>query len=514
MDQARNAERPRGRGRVVMLVDNAVNGDSRVQKSARTMAEAGWDVILLGQSPDRRTRSWQLGEAEVRLIPVPARLGRLRHQLRHPGWRRPFAYRTAEMAHQRVQRAKAWRADLRVRGIAERRAFPLSRTTALLAMRWTLFRRRQLNAAVTARKNRDTPLAKARTAFWKLTLRDRFWRRIEPGLWDGELAFGPVVDALAPDLIHANDFRMIGVGARAVQRARAGGRTVKLVWDAHEFLPGLKPRADRHTWMPGHCAHEREYARCADAVVTVSGTLAELLQAEHDLPRLPAVVLNAPGGEPPAGPEAEETPDLRELCGIGPDDPLLVYSGAAAEQRGLGTMVEALPQLPGVHCAFVVSAPRGTYMKSVLARAEELGVAERIHILPYVPYWQVVPFLAAADVGVIPIHHWPNHELALITKFMEYAHARLPVVVSDVRTMAEAVRETGQGEVFRAEDTADFVRAVRAVLEAPDGYRAAYDRAGLLDQWTWQAQAEVLDGVYSGLLPTPAHSGASRLVTA
>ena len=36
------------RGRVVMLVDNGVQGDSRVQKTARSAAEAGWDVVLLG----------------------------------------------------------------------------------------------------------------------------------------------------------------------------------------------------------------------------------------------------------------------------------------------------------------------------------------------------------------------------------------------------------------------------------------------------------------------------------
>ena len=39
------------RGRVVMLVDNGVEGDSRVQKAARSAAEAGWEVVLLGRSP-------------------------------------------------------------------------------------------------------------------------------------------------------------------------------------------------------------------------------------------------------------------------------------------------------------------------------------------------------------------------------------------------------------------------------------------------------------------------------
>ena len=50
---------------------------------------------------------------------------------------------------------------------------------------------------------------------------DRSWRRLEPVLWNYERTFGPVIDALKPDLIHANDFRMLGVGARAAIRARA-----------------------------------------------------------------------------------------------------------------------------------------------------------------------------------------------------------------------------------------------------------------------------------------------------
>ncbi|RQW94771.1 glycosyltransferase, partial [Micromonospora globispora] len=169
-------------------------------------------------------------------------------------------------------------------------------------------------------------------------------------------------------------------------------------------------------------------------------------------------------------------------------------------QRGLDTLVDALPRLPGVHVALVVN-PALRYVEQLAARAARLGVADRLHVLPYVPHWQVVPFLAGADVGVIPIHRWPNHEIALITKFFEYSHARLPLVVSDVRTMAATVRETGQGEVFRAGDVDDFVRAVTTVLGDPARYLAAYDRPGLLPGWTWRAQAEVLDGVYRRLLP-------------
>jgi glycosyltransferase involved in cell wall biosynthesis len=155
-----------------------------------------------------------------------------------------------------------------------------------------------------------------------------------------------------------------------------------------------------------------------------------------------------------------------------------------------------------VHLALVVADPSAPYVRRLFAAAVRFGAGDRLHVLPYVPYDEVVAFVSAADVGVIPIHHWPNHELSLITKFFEYSHARLPIVVSDVRTMAETVRATGQGEVFRAGDVADFVRAIESVLADPRRYRAAYDKPDSpLPMWTWQTQADTLDSIYQQLVP-------------
>jgi glycosyltransferase involved in cell wall biosynthesis len=500
-----------------MLVDNTVKGDSRVQKIARSAAEHGWQVTLLGRSPHDAEVTWRLGDAEVRLLPVPDPLDRRRHEFRRSWLRWPLAYRPGGIAEHRAHQVRAWQADLTVeaallarraeageltgRRLARARRRLRRRSTAAgMLERWVWLRTKMLHRVRSGRKFRN-PWDRAYTLFWQAARGDRAWRRLEPGLWDYELAYGPELDRLRPDLVHAHDFRMLGVGARAKIRAAARGRRVALVWDAHEYLPGLRPWRDHARWLPAHRAHEREYAPHADAVVTVSAELAELLRREHRLAGSPAVVLNAPAvahrpaGEPPP-------PDLRAACGLGADVPLLVYSGAAAPQRGLTTVVDALPRLPGAHLALVVDSAR-PHVGQLAARAARLGVADRLHVLPYVPHWQVVPFLAGADVGLVPIAHWPNHELALITKFFEYAHARLPVVVSDVRTMAATVRETGQGEVFRAGDVDDLVRAVRAVLADPARYRAAYDRPGLLAAWSWPAQAEVLERVYRRLLPGP-----------
>ncbi|MFB9331401.1 glycosyltransferase family 4 protein [Actinoplanes octamycinicus] len=488
-----------------MLVDNGVHGDSRVQKQARSAAEAGFAVTLLGRSPDGKEHTWTLGPARVRLLPMPTPLHKRPHEFRRHWVAAPLAYPPTGVGTRRAQAVKAWRADLQVRRAMGPRGLDaaLLRAESLAARatgRWVGLRRQQTTRSRAARKRLDTPADRLYTWFWQAALGDRSWRRIEPGLWDWELAYGKVVDQLQPDLIHANDFRMLGVGARAKIRARARGRDVKLVWDAHEFLPGVRPWTEHARWRLGHMAHEREYAPHADAVTTVSADLAEMLRTAHGLCALPRVVLNAPAFD--HGPILDDEPgaDLRAMCGVGPDTPLVVYSGAAAPQRGLDIMVEALPRQPGVHVALVTNNHHGAFMTGLGKRAEELGVRDRVHVLSYVPHWQVVPMLSGADAGVIPIHHWPNHEIALITKFFEYSHARLPLVVSDVRTMAGTVRETGQGEVFRARDVDDYLRAVRQVLADPGRYRAAYDKPGLLDTWTWDSQAEVLIDVYRGLL--------------
>ena len=435
------------RRRVVMLVDNAVEGDSRVQKTARSAADAGWDVTLIGCAHVDAERRWRLGDAEVRVLPLTDSPAVVSNPPGVPG--------------------------LRARLVA-RGGLPL-------------------RAARLARR----PVEHAQVRYWRARLRDGAWRRLEPGLWDYERVAGPVVDDLRPDLIHAHDFRMLGVAARAVDRARAAGRDVKLVWDAHEWLPGARPRRDNARWLPAHLGYVREYVGHADAVVTVSDTLADLLVRDHALPERPTVILNAPI----AATTETSAPDLRKRCGLPPDTPLLVYSGAMAVQRGVDTVVEALPLLPGAHLALVVADPAAAYVRQVVARAARHGVGDRVHVLPYVPHRQLVAFLATADIGLIPLHHWPNHEIALITKFFEYAHARLPIVVSDVRTMAETVRATGQGEVFRARDAADLARAVRAVLADPARYRAAYEgEDSPLPGWTWEAQAERLDALYRRLL--------------
>ncbi|MFD0631312.1 hypothetical protein ACFQ9X_06380 [Catenulispora yoronensis] len=68
--------------RVVMLVGNFVDGDSRVQKEARYAAAAGWDTYLVGRSPSGRREEYTLGAATV--VRAAETMTATRYRASHP----------------------------------------------------------------------------------------------------------------------------------------------------------------------------------------------------------------------------------------------------------------------------------------------------------------------------------------------------------------------------------------------------------------------------------------------
>ncbi|ARF72501.1 hypothetical protein B7C62_09635 [Kitasatospora albolonga] len=508
-------------GRVVMLVDNTIDGDSRVQKSARAMAEAGWEVHLIGKAPSSGPDKYKIGDAQIhrltlRRLPPRKTLRRRLSRLRYP-----LSYPTQDRAILKTQSIKVIWAELEMNKVAsgartgiskepQTKQLPMLAQRAAGKLRRTTIkvRARQTTARTGSWGDQDGAWEEVERRFWSTAMGDRAWRRLDPLPLRYELSYREKIEKLKPDLIHAHDFRMIGVAARAAVRARQAGRDVKVIYDAHEFVPGLAQAKRSRKWLASQVAYEREHIGFVDAIVTVSPALAEMLETEHGLAERPEVTLNAPPklvpgeeGERADWTTAEGARDVREACGLAPDVPLVVYCGGAAPQRCLHTIVESLQHTPDVHAAFMINNLDGDYVNSLRALAGELGVTDRIHLMPYVPYDVLVRFLSTADVGIHPLRKGPvNHEVALSTKFFEFMQARLPVVVSDVKAMSDEVTRVGNGEVFRSEDSKDLARAVGMVLNDRDRYTAAYDQPGMLDEWSWEAQAEKYVALYERLL--------------
>ena len=297
----------------------------------------------------------------------------------------------------------------------------------------------------------------------------------------------PIAEEYSPDVVHAHDYTALPIAGAIVEKLREAGKNVELVYDAHEYVPGVPHLTEPMVKM--YSAEERKFSAVAASVLSVSEGMSDLLIPHLGLTSRPEIVAN----DPLVAGAMTSTRNLRSDCGIGTDVPLMVYSGAVAPQRGVQTAAEALRHLPDVHLVVIANPANATVMKLQESYAD---VADRFHVQPYVPNSELVSYLSGATLGLIPIIHRLNHEISLITKFGEYMQARLPILVSDVKTMAAEVRKLSIGEVFIAEDVADFVIAAKKILADPDAYKQRYTEA-MLSERSWERQTEGLLAIYN-----------------
>lgn len=320
---------------------------------------------------------------------------------------------------------------------------------------------------------------------------------------------------LRPDVVHAHDAAMLLPGYIGARLAGA-----RLVYDSHELATGVHYR--ERGWAAFVGALERLLVpRCA-AVVTVSGGIAARLRELYGLTEQPVVVRNIPdlGAEPPAAgprsgldaepPESEQGPragplgapqpvpgPLRARLCIG-DAPLVLHQGALAPRRGCETAVRALALLPGdVRLVFLGDAWPG-YAGEVERLAAELGLADRVHLLPSVPIAELLGHTRDADVGLSLLQgDSDNHRLALPNKVFEYVAAGVPVVVSDLPELRALVDRHAIGACCDPASPESLAAAIGDVLERRDELAPAVAAAGR--SLTWTAESAKLTGLYARL---------------
>lgn len=512
-----SGERPR----VVMLVANRVEGDSRVLKSATSLGVSGADVTLIGLAEGAERQTLHIQGARIIRVPLnrclsPSDTGRtgaverlrgaLKTKVPAQTLREQRLHDRAVMLDRRHDHmvAIAPLRDLEARAAsAAEHGSPLA--TVQRGLLFVAIKRHTLLMRYASFRYR-----------WKWA-RDQFefpellplgptglradWKRALPVLSDIERAMWLEIKRANPDVVHAHDMSTLSIAARAVMRIQTEtGRRVPLVYDAHEYVRGLNhfPRPK----YEGYVQLESEFIHRAAKVITVSPDIAERLQADHELPETPTVVLNAPVRRPlGAGMRT-----VRDDAGVGPDVKLAVYSGGIAAERGLETLVDALALLPGdVHLALVTVPEKAT---DLVSRAATLGCLDRLTVHPYVPAGQVSGYLSGADIGVHPmIAGIVNHEVALPNKLFEYLHAGLPMVVTELQAMGRFVRAHGVGTTFVSGDARSLADAMLKAFAAQQEL-AINITSELQQQYSWDEAHLRLVEVYRDVLRAPALSGA------
>jgi glycosyltransferase involved in cell wall biosynthesis len=298
---------------------------------------------------------------------------------------------------------------------------------------------------------------------------------------------------LPADVYHAQDQKALPACFMA-----AAIRRKPLVYDAHE-LPLTDGSLKR--WRRLRSLATRfliaVLPRCA-GIITVSAPIAQEICKRYRIPEV-SLVRNVPAYQP-----VPRNNRLRQHLGVSQDVRIALYQGGMQPSRGLDILVRAAPFL-GPDILIVMMGPTTRETQQLLRTliASE-GVADRVKLLPPVPYAELLEWTASADIGLIVYSpdYSPNVKLCLPNKLFEYLMAGLPVLTSELDAVVEVVKSYDAGQVVSSLSPADVGEAITNILADPvalaEMSRHALDAAQ--QEYCWEKEKQRLLHFYQDML--------------
>jgi D-inositol-3-phosphate glycosyltransferase len=248
--------------------------------------------------------------------------------------------------------------------------------------------------------------------------------------------------------------------------------------------------------VPGRIQGETDIIRCADLILASTrdeaGLLGSLYGADPDrIEVLPPGVdhrLFTPG----------DRVEARNRLGH-PGRRVLLFVGRIQPLKGLDLAVQALAEIDDA-VLWAVGGPSGADGPAELERvkrlAADLGVAERLQILPPRPHHELADYYRAADVCLVPSR---TESFGLVA--LEAAACGTPVVAASVGGLRSIVVDGETGLLVEGRDPLEWATAVALLLDDHElaesmGARAAA-RSG---HWSWGMTAARLRRLCSDLV--------------
>ena len=267
-----------------------------------------------------------------------------------------------------------------------------------------------------------------------------------------------VAEAFVPDVVHAHDW-LVAHAAKTLKDTTGA----PLVATIHATEAG------RHQgWLPGpvnRAIHSVEWWLTYEArrVVTCSSYMRDEVLRLFALPADKVDVV--PNGidlahwhadaTKVAALRAHLTPDVRS-----PGAPLLLYAGRLEYEKGVQTVLQALPRLRRRHQGLrLVIAGVGTHEAELREMTRALRVSRAVDFMGFLSPEDLAVLAAAADCALVPSLYEPFGMVAL-----ECAAAGTPLVVADTGGLREFVAPGVTGLRFPPGEPAALADAVTRLL--------------------------------------------------
>jgi glycosyltransferase involved in cell wall biosynthesis len=289
------------------------------------------------------------------------------------------------------------------------------------------------------------------------------------------------------DMYEANDLPPL---LAAVVSARLRGKPV--VFRAHELWSEATPNVR-------FAAFWRFMERClvprCDYVVTPDDNRSRIYELELKTRRPPITVRNCPLYRPPIASRR-----LRdELCRRGIRcSTVVLYQGLVDSGRCIEEIAEATRYFDDGVVLVIMGTGHGKWASP----ATSLSGYDRIVVLPPVPYHEVVPFTASADIGILLYRNdCRNNYYCAPNKLYEYMMMGLPMIAANYPGLLPLVEGEDVGLCVDPESPKAIADAVNRLAGDPDR-RERMSRNGLQltrDRYNWEIESTPLLELYGSL---------------
>lgn len=182
---------------------------------------------------------------------------------------------------------------------------------------------------------------------------------------------------------------------------------------------------------------------------------------------------------------------IKSKCGLSKDDVIILSIGHVVVN--FRTVLRSLTFLPdNYHLVFLTNnISRKDYYDACLKEIDELGLADRTHILAPVPYDELTAVASAADVGLVLFDpRIGNHAVGLPNRVFDYIHSGLPICALNIPDIVGIVEEYQIGEIVSESTPELWASAIQQIVCDKSRYQGNVLKAS--EALTWESREPLL----------------------
>jgi glycosyltransferase involved in cell wall biosynthesis len=178
-------------------------------------------------------------------------------------------------------------------------------------------------------------------------------------------------------------------------------------------------------------------------------------------------------------------------------DNVVMYAGFMDRINGMSDFARIIPSIitknPETSFVFIGHGPEED---EIIALSKKYP---QVKFLPMVPYDAMPIYYQMCDLFVIPRPSTISAETVTPLKLLEVMAMEKPVLGSDVGGIGEVIRHGENGYLFEKGNMESFKKTLLEVLDTDNTQIGRNARKTIVDNYTWDKSAKILQKVYEGL---------------